>query len=470
MTAVIFKFQKPDGAPVVGAPFTVALRKPSFDEALDEGILLPGTVEGITDAQGECTLTLVPGYGVYYLSMLVPGEQETPEGCMPGFHYKFSVQDSTEVLRIEDLIVTTPTWSRPWDEQALAIIVDAKAKSQAAAVAAQASAQAASSSAVQANGSAVAAYQDAERAAVSASDALAHKNAASGSAETAATLAEQARVSAVNSGNSANAAAGSATAAANSASNASSAGATAGTTAGTAVANAVVANKQDKHVNLTAFSGLTGVADRLPYFTGAGALSLATLTAKARLFNARTDAAGMRAEITAASSGANSDITSLSGLTTALSVAQGGTGATTAATARTNLGLGTAAVAALVGTVSQAAGVPTGAVMQYGSNANGTFIRFADGTQICSFKMLAPLSVTTGPVNSLYFSSLSWTFPAQFFAPPVAKCSPYSDGVIALALAGPTTTTTYSPGVASLTSIPSRAFVIDLIAIGRWYT
>lgn len=41
-----------------------------------------------------------------------------------------------------------------------------------------------------------------------------------------------------------------------------------------------------------------------------------------------------------AAKGANSDITSLSGLTTALSVAQGGTGSTTASGARTNLGLG----------------------------------------------------------------------------------------------------------------------------------
>ncbi|AWD90215.1 putative chaperone of endosialidase [Dickeya phage Sucellus] len=47
---------------------------------------------------------------------------------------------------------------------------------------------------------------------------------------------------------------------------------------------------------------------------------------------------------TKASKGANADITSLSGLTTPLSVAQGGTGGNTQAAARTGLGLGGAAV------------------------------------------------------------------------------------------------------------------------------
>jgi hypothetical protein len=51
-----------------------------------------------------------------------------------------------------------------------------------------------------------------------------------------------------------------------------------------------------------------------------------------------TDEVAARNAIIAAKSGANSDITSLSGLTTALSLAQGGTGATNASAARANLG------------------------------------------------------------------------------------------------------------------------------------
>lgn len=70
------------------------------------------------------------------------------------------------------------------------------------------------------------------------------------------------------------------------------------------------------------------------------------------LFGGATSADQLRVNIGAASRGANSDITSITGLTTALTVAQGGTGGTTQATARTGLGLGNAATATVVSSKS----------------------------------------------------------------------------------------------------------------------
>lgn len=55
-----------------------------------------------------------------------------------------------------------------------------------------------------------------------------------------------------------------------------------------------LAGKQDTADNLSALAGLTGAADKLPYFTGAGALSLATLTEAARTLLGATDEAGQR--------------------------------------------------------------------------------------------------------------------------------------------------------------------------------
>jgi hypothetical protein len=155
MTAVIFKFQNPDGTPVAATPFTVSLRKSSFDEALSNGILMPGVVQGLTDAEGKCTLELAPGYGIYYLTMAAAGVVEDSEGCIAGLRYKFIVPESATAVRAEDLIFTTPVFSRPWDEVALSVITDAKVATLNAAVDAKLSAEASASSAEASEASAV---------------------------------------------------------------------------------------------------------------------------------------------------------------------------------------------------------------------------------------------------------------------------------------------------------------------------
>ena len=58
--------------------------------------------------------------------------------------------------------------------------------------------------------------------------------------------------------------------------------------------------------------------------------------------------------------------------------------------------------ATILGTVSESSGQPTGALIEQGSNADGDYLRFADGSQICSRQFVSAAS------------SHAWTFPLAF--------------------------------------------------------
>jgi hypothetical protein len=70
------------------------------------------------------------------------------------------------------------------------------------------------------------------------------------------------------------------------------------------------AGKQDKNANLTAFSGLTGVADRLFYWNGDGTLGQGVYTALARTINSRATAALMRSDLGVNFGASADDVTS----------------------------------------------------------------------------------------------------------------------------------------------------------------
>lgn len=89
----------------------------------------------------------------------------------------------------------------------------------------------------------------------------------------------------------------------------------------------------------TSIKGVVQLATSAEVSTGTDAAKAVTPAALKPALEAKLNVSGALAAIGAAASGANADITSLSGLTTPLSVAQGGTGASTAAAARTALGV-----------------------------------------------------------------------------------------------------------------------------------
>lgn len=111
----------------------------------------------------------------------------------------------------------------------------------------------------------------------------------------------------------------------------------------------------------------------------------------------------------------------------------------------------------LLGTVSEASGVPTGAVIEQGTNGNGRYVRFADGTQICSGTKTASTS-----------AGVTWTFPAVFGSPPIVTANVVSDMDPRMA--------TLSGLIASevelhcWTSAGTRSGdEVQALAIGRWY-
>jgi hypothetical protein len=120
----------------------------------------------------------------------------------------------------------------------------------------------------------------------------------------------------------------------------------------------------------------------------------------------------------------------------------------------------------ILGTVSQTSGVPTGGLIERGSNGNGEYARFADGLQICTRTNLAFANASTA-VGSLFRSAdVSWTFPAAFIAAPAV--SGEVDDVDCLLSAGaPTTTAVSIRALAALTK--AAALNGRAIAVGRWF-
>ncbi|WP_417816614.1 hypothetical protein [Tritonibacter scottomollicae] len=125
----------------------------------------------------------------------------------------------------------------------------------------------------------------------------------------------------------------------------------------------------------------------------------------------------------------------------------------------------------LLGSVAQSGGVPTGAVIERGSNANGDYVRYADGTQICW--KVGPNQTTDTAVGVLYVnnSGWDWNFPSAFSGAPVVNASVrrvsggHTHGAVI--------------GSAALSSTACKLFVtatengvtgvLHAVAFGRWF-
>lgn len=160
-------------------------------------------------------------------------------------------------------------------------------------------------------------------------------------------------------------------------------------------------------------------------------------------------------------------------LPAALPITKGGTGGNTQAAARTALGLKSAALADVVGTVSQSGGVPNGAIIERGTNVGGAYVRYADGTQICMVDVTQTTAMSTAASAPFYTSPvLSVTWPISFSATPFVTTGAgraATDGIIVgLQLRSWSSADCYFRFYSSNTSA-SLGCSGFLIAAGRWF-
>lgn len=125
-----------------------------------------------------------------------------------------------------------------------------------------------------------------------------------------------------------------------------------------------------------------------------------------------------------------------------------------------------------VGTVSEAGGTPTGAIVERGETENGTYVRWADGTQICH--AVSPiLTCDSFIVANVFHGSLShnWLYPAPFAAMPTVSLTPYREsGAHAhFAMIGGGGLGAVSVRVYLLAAQSDAQGTIQMTAIGRWF-
>lgn len=119
-------------------------------------------------------------------------------------------------------------------------------------------------------------------------------------------------------------------------------------------------------------------------------------------------------------------------------------------------------------------------IIASGSNANGAYVQFADGTMICTTPPSMQMTINTLSTNTygstagnVYYGTGTWTYPIPFIYPPSVSVPAATD--ITTPAVGVSATVAH-PVTASnvtfliLSSLNSNTYNISAMAVGRWTT
>ena len=113
-----------------------------------------------------------------------------------------------------------------------------------------------------------------------------------------------------------------------------------------------------------------------------------------------------------------------------------------------------------------------GYVQESGSNANGSYIKFSDGTMICYLNITVTDQAidTQYGTSSLYFGRRTWTFPVAFIKEPNVSCGQFKWGTGGSwgSTGGASKTIANLMGYDMYSRASGTKTIISAIAIGKW--
>ena len=111
--------------------------------------------------------------------------------------------------------------------------------------------------------------------------------------------------------------------------------------------------------------------------------------------------------------------------------------------------------------------VGTAPIIESGSNANGSYIKFADGTMICTALQVVSGLANTSVNGALYSGSGAHTFSAEFYAAPTVSIMYIGEHYIFTNGYNRTTTQVIYFTSSTISETVTDGY-ISIIAIGRW--
>ncbi|WP_411035736.1 pyocin knob domain-containing protein [Shinella sp. BYT-45] len=123
--------------------------------------------------------------------------------------------------------------------------------------------------------------------------------------------------------------------------------------------------------------------------------------------------------------------------------------------------------------VGQSGGVPTGGVMQRGSNANGDWVKFADGTQIATSSVTATYDINTAAGSAYVSAVIGLSLPINFLSLATTSVSISPDqlavGNIWVGFQRASAVGAAQCRLMASSSLAGQTVGLKITAVGRWF-